>query len=359
MVYFSDTSIKGDKDFGFGQAVKWDTPVMEGYSSSFVKNWRRGRSMNNKFWDVFNPGVIRILWKSKEKIVLVNGWVYSSHLMAIIFAKLIGKQVWMRGDNPLNQELKKSKRLRLLKKCVMTPFFYLFIDKFLFVGNQNKLFYKYYGVTDEKLIFAPHAVDNEYFKEKANDFKNKKDALKTELLMPLEKKIILVCGKYIAKKRPLDLLKAFSLLPKDQYTLVFVGEGELRGKMEQYISSNKLNDVLLTGFINQSQISKYYAAADVFVMCSGMGETWGLAVNEAMNFGLPVIVSETCGCSYDLVQNGKNGFVVEEGDVSALSVKLLLILENEDLAHTMGIESKKLVDHYSIPTIVVNIKNAL
>jgi len=101
--------------------------------------------------------------------------------------------------------------------------------------------------------------------------------------------------------------------------LVMVGEGELRTEIENFINDNKLANVHLPGFINQSEIVKYYAVADVFVLCSGEGETWGLSVNEAMNFNLPVVVSEMAGCAHDLVQFGVNGFVFKCGNVRVLA----------------------------------------
>src|ERR1700759_5376042 len=96
-------------------------------------------------------------------------------------------------------------------------------------------------------------------------------------------------------------------------------EGGLRKEMETFITKNQRRQVSLTGFVNQSRIPLYYAVADVFVMCSGMGETWGLSVNEAMNFETPVIVSATCGCAADLVEEGVNGWVFPTGDIPALA----------------------------------------
>jgi glycosyltransferase involved in cell wall biosynthesis len=137
--------------------------------------------------------------------------------------------------------------------------------------------------------------------------------------------------------------------------LVMVGEGELRGEMTEYIKTNKLENVVLTGFVNQSKISYYYMAADVFVMCSGTGETWGLSVNEAMNFAKPVIVSSTCGCSSDLVMHGKNGFVVEEGNVQQLRNALAHTLQSESFRRKAGAYSKQMIINFSNGQIVTNL----
>ena len=136
-----------------------------------------------------------------------------------------------------------------------------------------------------------------------------------------------------------------------------MGDGPLRIEMEHYIADHKLKNVIFTGFINQSIISKYYSISDAFVMCSGIGETWGLSVNEAMNFELPIIVSSTTGCAADLVTD--NGFIFETGNVEQLANCLNQILENEKLIQYYGLNSSKLIDKYSIEKIVSNIINNL
>ncbi len=361
VVYFSDVSIKGGEDIGFGQAIKWDTPLLDGYSFYFVNNWFREKPVNNNFLDVFNPGVIKLLWKSKHKIVVVNGWTYSSNWLVFIFGRLLGKEIWLRAESPLNQELRKGKITLFVKSILLQHIlFKFFIDKFLYIGTQNKAFYQYYGVYEEgRFIHTPYAVDNDFFKSQAKALKNVKLNLLRELSIPLEKKIILFSGKYIDKKRPLDLLKAYSLLPQDLYVLVFVGDGHLRIEMEKYILNKKLKNVILTGFINQSQISKYYAVADVFVMCSGLGETWGLSVNEAMNFGLPVVVSETCGSSFDLVESGTNGYVFKEGAIEELKTYLEIICQDTSLRELYGKASIEKINEYNHYFTAENIVKSL
>jgi glycosyltransferase involved in cell wall biosynthesis len=109
-----------------------------------------------------------------------------------------------------------------------------------------------------------------------------------------------------------------------------VGEGELRKEMEQFIADNQLVQVILTGFVNQSQVSEYYAISDVFVMCSTIGKP-GAVVNEAMNFGLPVVISDITGCSDDMVINGDNGYIFKTGDSDQLALKLEAVLLNNSL----------------------------
>lgn len=353
--YYSDVSIKGGIDKGFGKAIQWDTPLLEGYNSNFLKNYSKSNSMNCRFSDALNFGVWNVLRKSKSKIVLVNSWTYGTDLMIIFTAWLFGKKVWLRAENPLNQEMIKKGWKQKLKHLILKYFiFKFFINKFLYIGYENKNFFLYSGVSESDLIFTPYSVDNQKFSKEFNNFKPQIQKLKVKLNVSLAHKVILYSGKYIEKKRPLDLLKAYQRLKNNKLTLIFLGDGPLRKEMEHYINSYGIKNVILTGFINQSEISKYYSIADVFVMCSGVGETWGLSVNEAMNFELPIVVSITTGCASDLVN--ENGFIFETGNVEQLAKCLKQILENDQLSCKYGLNSSKIIDSYSIEKIVSNIK---
>ena len=124
-----------------------------------------------------------------------------------------------------------------------------------------------------------------------------------------ETRVIAFAGKFIPKKRPLDLVKAFERLPQDRsWGLLLAGSGPLESACRAYVQSHGIESVVFAGFQNQGEIGRIYAAADCFVLPSDYGETWGLVVNEAMNFGLPIVVSDRVGCGRDLVREGENGF---------------------------------------------------
>lgn len=358
--YYSDASLRGQKDKGFGRTIQWDTALLDGYPSVFVKNYGRKGNPDNHFLDVLNPGVVGIVKKRKGSIVMVNGWAYSSDMLTIFFARMMGRTVWLRAENPLGQELRKNPVSLLLKRIIFRYiFFRFFIDKCMYIGRESRSFFKYYGVEDDRLIYTPYAVDNVFFSQYYLEWKDRKPELKEHLRLPAGKKVVLFVGKYTSKKRPMDLLMAFQRLQDPDSMLVMVGEGELRPNMESFISREGLErNIQLTGFINQSEMPRYYAVADVMVMCSGMGETWGLAVNEAMNFATPVIVSNTCGCSSDLVQHGTNGFIFEEGNVDQLAAFLKELLGDAAFREKAGQRGREIIQEYSIERIVKNISHA-
>lgn len=357
-VYYYGGKEASQIDKGFDQEIKWDIPLLDGYKSAFLKNSSNANSMSTKFTDAINFDIFRVLRKAESDIVIVNGWAYLSDWFVLIAAKLFGHKVWMRAEMPWNQELMKPKSLnRSLKFWIFKNIvFKYFVQRFLYIGKQNKAFYLNHGVEEHKLIFAPYAVENERFKaQKSSD----KISYRDKYDIAADSTVILYSGKLIDKKRPLDLLKAFQQIRSQNTVLFYLGDGPLRGLIEEEVKKSQIENVIISGFINQSEIGHIYNIADVFVMCSGIGETWGLSVNEAMNFGLPVIVSETCGSAHDLVENGKNGFVFKEGAINDLSDSLDSICGDASLRVSFGLSSENKIETFSHQQTATNIAKAL
>ncbi len=113
------------------------------------------------------------------------------------------------------------------------------------------------------------------------------------------------------------------------WDLVLLGDGALRPDLCRLISDLRLQDsVLLPGFIQYPELPTFYAHAGAFIHASTT-EQWGLVVNEAMASGLPVLVSNRCGCAQDLVQEGVNGFTFDPYDVEQLAQLMLRIWSME------------------------------
>jgi glycosyltransferase involved in cell wall biosynthesis len=349
VLYCSRHGLEGETDREFGVKVKWDIPVLEGYRSVFLKNHAFGKAGIYHFSGLLNLGVIAYLKNAPKGVVVVHGWGYLTNLLALVAGRLFGHTVCLRGESPVSHERSRSARSLLLRKIVFGKLLFRLPHHFFYIGEQNKAFYKMYGVEDSKLSFAPYAVDNSRFSDQYNQLLPHRNQIREALGVPTGKRVVLFSGKYIDKKRPLDLLRAFlRFRNRDEAFLIMMGEGELRGEMENIIRQHSLQNVLLTGFVNQSKVAEYYTAADLFAMCSGEGETWGLSANEAMNFHLPVLLSDLTGSSSDLVRAGANGLVFSTGDIGALASGLdhLLSLPEEKLRE-MGAASARIVQGYS------------
>lgn len=355
--YCSDEPVRGVRDNEFGVNVKWDVPLLEGYEYRFFKNYSWKPSHANGFFGLINPGMIRQLFREPKSVVIVHGWHYCTLFLILMLGKLRGHTVCLRNETPQKQEALKKGWKQKVKKICLKQVVFPSVHYFLYIGTQNYLFYKNYALAEKRLIFCPYAIDNIRFKAESNRLKTCVSHIKNKMGLPAGSKVILFAAKYIDKKKPLDLLQAFKQMTTPDCWLIMVGEGKLRKEMEHFIQENKLERVILTGFINQASIAEYYAVSDVFVMCSSAGETWGLSVNEAMNFNLPLVISDLTGCSDDLVKEGQNGYIFQTGNVDELEAKLKQVLIEEKL--NWNISSESLIEKYSYSTVTENIRMIL
>lgn len=359
--FFWDFGVRETYEADFKRAIKWDIPVLEGYQYSFLRNYSLRPSSN--FWGAINFGVIPAIVRRRYDAILVFGWGIFSNWLAIVSALVSGTRVILHGESPLNQEAGKKGWKRAVRNRVLRRLF-RHVSAFLYIGKENREFYEHFGVPPEKLHFAPYAVDNERYFREAESLMADKNLLKKNLGIDEGGAVILFVGKLSEKKRPLDLLKAYEILLKSwegdtKPALVFVGDGLLRNELERRVAERGLTKVYFAGFKNQLELSSYYAIADVFVLPSGAGETWGLVVNEAMCFGLPVIVSDMVGCRADLVSQGENGLVFPLGDSGMLAKHLSEMLRNEGARKMAGKRSREIIERYSQERDVEGIRAAL
>ncbi|MCL5282121.1 MAG: glycosyltransferase family 4 protein [Planctomycetes bacterium] len=157
----------------------------------------------------------------------------------------------------------------------------------------------------------------------------------------------------ILKLKGLDiLLQAFAGLvsQRREAHLLIVGDGPFRKYCEQLRDDWHIPNVRFVGWVPNEEAWKYYQQADIFVLpCSGKGrrEGWGLVVNEALSMSLPVVTTEAVGCVPDLVQEGRNGYVVAPGDVAALRQALQKLVEDRSLREQMGAESRAIFEEFN------------
>ncbi len=351
--YFSDETLKEFNDKQFGKKIKWDIDLIGGYEWEVLQNNSFVPTIYKPPFGLINSDIKKIIKESD--IIIIHGWNYISHLLVFYYSFIYKKPLFLRAEMPLKQEFLKSFFKRKIKKFFM-PILFKRVSAFLAIGKENTKFFQYYGVDTKKIYFAPYAIDNIFFRSKYIELKHKKDKLKQELKIEQYEKIILFVGKLINKKRPMDLLKAFAKNKMDNTALLFVGSGELEKELYQYINRYKINNVYLMGFQNQTELPKFYTVADLFVLPSGIGETWGLVVNEAMNYELPILVSSTVGCSNDLVRD--NGDIFEEGNIDELAHKIQVILNSKDIDSKRK-RSYDIIKNYSYDNIKLAIEMAI
>ena len=348
--YFSDHSVRGGIDAGFGVAVAWDIPLLDGYKSVFLS-----RNAN-----LDQPGTVaiddakKLLRDGGYQCVVVQGYTHKFERQVVSAAKKLGIGVAMRG------EFSDSSRRSLVKTMVRELYlrwFYSHVDQFCVIGDTARAHLRRFGVTDARMHSSPYAVDDRMLENQIAQLDRTKE--RQEQNLAPQQVVCLFSGKLISRKEPLLLLEAISHCRfKDRIVLMILGDGELKPKVLELGEKVLGSRFIFRGFVNQSQLGKYFIASDLLVLPSNF-ETWGLVVNEAMQFGLPVLVSDRVGCHPDLVPQGRSGRVFKSQDALDLAAKLDEMVGDDAARQRMGYEARKIISDYTIGHATEGLAEAL
>ena len=337
--FLSDLSVHPYRDSGFGVNVKWDVPLLDGYRHEFLPRMGAGNGLS--FWRPWTFGLRARLRRGRFDALWVHGYAHRGCLAGIAAAKSLNIPVLLRGESNLLSETDDA--LKLGVKRIAMPALLRTIDGMLTIGRLNREYYLHYGVDADRIFPVPYAVDNAFFRTAAERARPNREALRAELGLSPGRPVILFASKMQPHKRAGDLLEAYARLSPDGSAepaayLVFAGDGDERTALERRARALKWDSIRFIGFRNQSELPALYDLCDVFVLPSER-EPWGLVVNEAMNAGKPIVVSDRVGAAPDLVEDGVNGFIYPVGDVGALAARLRQLVENPEHSATMGARS--------------------
>ena len=209
-------------------------------------------------------------------------------------------------------------------------------------------YYLQYGAKASGIIRYPFSsVSESELPEKPVNGATKREL--REKLGITQEKMILGVGQFIQRKGFDTLLDVAGEVGSD-VAIVLLG-GERTEEYNWIIEKHGLNNVYFPGFIPKEHISEYYRAADVFVLPT-REDIWGLVINEAIAFALPVVTTKTCIAGTELVKPGVNGYLIAPDDPKALSDAINTILQNEKLRDKMACESLKIAQNYTIENMV-------
>ena len=217
-------------------------------------------------------------------------------------------------------------------------------------GRPHREYLTRLGMRPESIFLGYDVVDNEYFESRSRAARSQASALRRELALP--EKYFLASSRFVQKKNLHRLLEGFDVYRRrasaSPWHLVVLGDGPLRPQLEELIRDRDLSEfVHLPGFATYEQVPKYLGLASAFVHVSTT-EQWGLVVNEAMAAGLPVIVSDRCGCAPDLVTANENGFLVDPHRVDEIADRLGRMANLPEIVRAeMASRSRAIIDHWS------------
>jgi glycosyltransferase involved in cell wall biosynthesis len=227
-------------------------------------------------------------------------------------------------------------------------------------GGPHISYIEALGIPRTHAFVGYDVVDNNYFSVYADKARACDTALKK--LYKLPARYFLASNRFIEKKNLERLLDAYAVYVIQagaaSWDLVLLGDGPLTSSLVQQVRRLGLTDrVLLPGFKQYDELPIFYGLASVFIHAS-TSEQWGLVVNEAMASGLPVLVSDRCGCTPDLVQNGVNGFTFDPFNINEITSLMLQMSDGNSDLILMGQCSREIISHWSTDTFASCMKFA-
>ena len=363
VLFGSDFSVRGYRDEGFGAEVAWDVPLLEGYSSEFLPVMRDRRTTS--IASPMNRGIFHRLRGAGGKpaidVLWVHGYSTINALHGMLAARALEIPVLLRAESWLRDRPRSG--AKLMAKQAFFHGLRQLVDAVLPIGTLNAAYWDAYLGDSVPQFLMPYAVDNTFFQSRSEAASSGRVSFAQELGLTPGRQVILFASKLQTRKRCADLLEAYRRLcaGRQGSTLVepyllIVGDGEERARLEA--ASAGAEGVRFCGFRNQSELPRFFDLADVFVLPS-QHEPWGLIVNEVMNAGRAVIISDDVGCQPDLITDGVEGCVFPVGDIGALTEALHRVLDEPGTAANMGVRGRRRIAHWSFEQDVEALHAAL
>lgn len=308
--------------------VAWRADDIKNFTPVFLKGIRIGDA------EAFCPGIVHFLNRKKYDLFVVGMYSSPTGMLAI---------EWMRIKK-IPFVLSTDGGIKNLESNLKHKFKTHFIGSamaWLSTGNVTNKYLEYYGADLSKTTIYPFtSVKCLKVLTKCID-KKEKASIKKQLGM-VESKIILSVGQFIYRKGYDLLLQAIKSCDSDVGVYIVGGKAT-----KEYITlKNELNlsNIYFVDFMPKNKLAEYYKAADMFVLPT-REDIWGLVINEAMSYGLPVVTTDKCVAGLEMIRNNKNGVIVQNENIKELSKAINYVLKNADW---MGQEALKTAETYTI-----------
>jgi L-malate glycosyltransferase len=250
-------------------------------------------------------------------------------LIGVLVGSILGKKtvVTAHGSDLLIQ----------VKKPLLQPIIKFVLkraDYVLVVNTALKEKVLELGINPDKVYVTPNAVNTHKFNPKNLE-------IPADIKLNTDKPTILFVGNLVKQKGVKYLLEAKKQMNRDAELLI-VGDGPLRGAMEDIVEKEGINDVVFTGA--RRDVEKIMPSAQVLVLPS-VSEGFPITILEALSSGLPVVATRVGGVSDILDQ--KVGIIVEPSDPTSLAKAVDKILKNDELRNSMKVAARKRALKYS------------
>jgi len=321
VIYVTDCSVRGYQDREFGERVAWDKPLLSGYQYRVLNN-ERGVPLSG-FRSLTGRGVYQMLKTERPRAVLFSQFLYEADAVAYLSCLWLGIPIWIRHET--QDEAFPRPFWKKLLRGVVYRLVYRGVSHAFYLGQLSREHLLRHGIPPERMSRSPYCAvslpENITIEAKQQE----RARVREQLGVTSDEKLVLFSGKFIPKKNPGLILRALQSMTADEVSklkIVFVGSGELGAELER-LATPFVNRVHFAGFVNQSKITGYYLAADILVLPSRRaGETWGLVVNEALQAGCAVVMTDSVGCHREFGA-WERVRVIPDGDVGACAQAIL------------------------------------
>lgn len=275
-------------------------------------------------------------------VIIMDGYGYSTQLLNLAYLNCRGVTYYVNIDGAVPQETE-NKLSAKLKKAIISK-----VPYFLCGSKATGEILKKYGSEDKKIVYHPFSslYQKDIFPEITQTAE--KQALRKKLDIS-EKHMVISVGRFSYLNgygKGYDaLIRAAQQLPEDIGWYI-VG-GAPTEEFSKIVEDTGLKNIHFVDFMDKESLKEYYRAADIFALMT-VGDVWGLVINEAMACGLPVITTDKCVAGVELVENGKNGYIVKVGDDKALASRVKEILDAPGAVEAMGIHAIDVIRDYTI-----------
>lgn len=268
----------------------------------------------------FYPHVVFWIVRHRPDVIIMEG---STNLLNNIFILIAGRVIgsgiiWWDAGRRVGV---KPNLLRRLSDPLIN-WFMRHSDACLAYSNEARKYMICQNVSEEAIRVAYNTIDTDVINKRIEQNLKLVDPVKDRLQLH-DKDVIVFVGTIEKRKRLEDLIVVFEKLQNqsDRYVLLIIGDGPDLPRMKRLVETKGLQRIFFLGR-KVEDLGAYLLASDVFALPS----EGGLAMVEAMGHGLPVVATSADGTELDLIENGKNGFIVSEGntDEFASAVKKIL-----------------------------------
>ncbi len=285
--------------------------------------------------------ILKAITEFKPDVVNLTGYYDIASWTVLFYCKLKGIKTILSNESTANDHAR-NRAKEYFKAFIIKQF-----DGYFNFGTLSENYILSLGISPQKMLVKKNCVDNKVLKEiYLKHFLRRNEQ---QQLLNIAPKNFIFVGRLIDYKNLFHFLDAFHLTrqkSKENWGVIILGDGELKTDLQQFVSNKNIQNISFQIGVSWQQVPEYLALSDVLVLPS-YSEPWGLVVNEAMACGLPVIVSEKCGCTIDLVKNGENGFIVEPDNIEQLTNLMLKFMNQEVDSEQMGLVSEQIITEYS------------